>query len=618
MKVTATSLLWTSLLIGVGLNDAIGQTAPITPDSWVQVKKVKKGTVIAYWHQSKPFIYKEGTTMQGIEFELMENFKEFLKAEYDVSLEVLWKETSTFGETYAIIRDTQHSGIFGVSAFSITPERQQSVQFTSPYMSDICVLITSNNVPIIQSEAEFREVFSGLTAITIKQTTYEQDLLKLREAGDLNFQIQYIPSQQNILRTIEGIDNAFGFIDLPVYMMAFSSDPSVQVKRQNIYPKKREGYALIHPRNSDWSEPMSAFFSDENFKPNLEKDIARYIDIELYHFIETLASAADPITLLTKEKELQTRDLMGKMKQIEQEVQTRQILIALVVISFAFLIIIIILYRKRSQQKMKIEAQRENIELKNKQLEKRNEHLVTLDEEKNNLIKILAHDLRTPINHMQGLAQVFLLTNPALPDSQKAIIQEITDASLRLNKMITNILDIEAIENGRAKVFIDDLVLTPLVHQVVKSFEKQAARKDIMLRFSAVDDRILMKGDPLFLMQVVENLISNAIKFSARGTVVSVDLRQSDHQILLNVADSGPGLSPEDHQLLFQKFQRLSAKPTAGESSTGLGLSIVKKYVELMGGKVWCESEPGHGAKFIVAFEKGIPLGNDQQNRPSS
>jgi signal transduction histidine kinase len=580
-----------------------GQRKPAVPQSWTTVQKAKKGVIVAYWHESRPFIFKSGGKMQGIEYELLENFKKFLFEEYGISLEIVWKEAASFSDTYATIRENQQSGIFGVSAFSITPERQKSVQFTAPYMSDICVLITSKNVPIVQSEDEFREVFSGLTAVTIKQTTYEQDLLKLREDGNLSFKLHYIPSQQNILRVIEGMDDAFGFIDLPVYMMIFSNDPAVKVKRQNIYPKKREGYALIHPLNSDWSEPMSAFFADEKFQPELEKIIGRYIDIELYHFIESLATASDPIVLLTKEKEIQNRDLMGKMKQIEEEEQARHILIALVIISSSFLIIIIILYRKRSQQKIKIEAQRENIEQKNQQLQKRNEHLVALDEEKNNLIKILAHDLRTPINHVQGLAQVFLLTNPTLPDTQKTIIQEITDASLRLNKMITNILDIDAIENGRAKVFIDDLVFTPLVQQVVKSFEKQAARKEITLNFTTNDEKIILRGDPLFLMQIVENLLSNAIKFSPRGTSVNIDLHRTNQKIELRVSDSGPGLTPEDHQLLFQKFQRLSAKPTAGESSTGLGLSIVKKYVELMGGSVRCESEEGRGANFVVVFD---------------
>lgn len=578
--------------------------------SWEQVKKSGKGTVVAYWYESRPFIYKTSSgQMEGIEYEILEGFIKFLHDVHHVDLRIDWREAKNFGDTYTTIRNTNQNGIIGVSAFSITPERKKEVDFSSPYMADISVLITSKDVPIVQTTDEFNKVFSGLTAITIRQTTYEQDLLKLKRDGNLPFRIEYIPSHQNILQTIARREQAFGFIDLPVYMMIFSDNPSVNVKRQNMFPMKREGYAFIYPRGSDWSTPIADHFSSEHFKDGLEKIIGRYIDIELYRFIENLPVQSETVMLLTKEKEIQYNDLMGKLKQIEEEARTRNILIALVLISFAFLMIIVVLYRKQTQQKIKIERQRESIEKKNLQLEKRNQHLVALDEEKNNLIKILAHDLRTPINHVHGLAQVFLLTNASLTDDQKMIIREITDASTRLNKMITNILDIDAVENNRAKIFMDDVVITPLVHQVVKSFDKPAMKKGIVLSFSSAAENAIIKGDPLFLLQIVENLLSNAIKFSSNGKDIAVYLLEVDGRVQVRVQDAGPGLTAEDQQSLFKKFQRLSAKPTAGESSTGLGLSIVKKYVELMNGHVWCESEPRKGATFIVEFPKASAAG---------
>ncbi|MFZ6002154.1 MAG: sensor histidine kinase, partial [Bacteroidota bacterium] len=116
--------------------------------------------------------------------------------------------------------------------------------------------------------------------------------------------------------------------------------------------------------------------------------------------------------------------------------------------------------------------------------------------------------------------------------------------------------------------------------------------------------RAIVFGDSLFLIQVFENLISNALKFSEKGKQVEVEISSSDSQVRVVVKDQGPGLTAEDQALLFKKFQRLSTHPTDGEKSTGLGLSIVKKYVELMGGRVWCESEQGHGASFIVEIPK--------------
>ena len=106
--------------------------------------------------------------------------------------------------------------------------------------------------------------------------------------------------------------------------------------------------------------------------------------------------------------------------------------------------------------------------------------------------------------------------------------------------------------------------------------------------------------DPSVMVQVLENLVSNAIKYSPSGKNIRVRLSKDPSHVRCEVRDEGPGLSAEDQKKLFGKFARLSAKPTGGEHSTGLGLSIVKKMVEAMNGKVWCESELGKGATFVV------------------
>jgi signal transduction histidine kinase len=578
----------------------------IAQSSWHETKSSGKGTIKIYWDESKPFIFREENgKMGGIEAEIIDGFKKYLKIKYNTELTINWVEAKSFDNTYASIRYKKENGSFGASAFSITPARLQEIDFSPPYMSDISVLISSKNVPIVKNLEEFNKVFSNLTAITIKQTTYEHDLLKMKHQGNLPFKIQYIPSHENILRTIEKLDNSFGFIDLPVYMMLFNRDPSINIKRQNLFPIKREGYAFIHPKNSDWSVVLKNYFDDSIFKSNHEKIIGHYIDIELFHFVESLAiQSNEQVRLLTKEKEIQQKDLLEKSSQIEQEFRTRNFLIVFTVLIFICLVMIIMLYQKQNEQKEKIEIQGKNIELKSQQLEKRNEHLIALNEEKNNLVKILAHDLRTPINHMQGLAHVLLINNHNLPDDQKMLIQQITDASLRLNKMISNILDIDAIENNRIKIFIDDIVISPLVRQVVKSFDGQALRKNISLDYITACDNCIIKGDSLFIIQILENLISNALKFSERGKKVTVSVEEVNDRVYVRVKDNGPGLTAEDMKILFKKFQRLSAMATGGENSTGLGLSIVKRYVELMNGEVWCESVPKKETSFIISFQK--------------
>ncbi len=108
--------------------------------------------------------------------------------------------------------------------------------------------------------------------------------------------------------------------------------------------------------------------------------------------------------------------------------------------------------------------------------------------------------------------------------------------------------------------------------------------------------------DKMYIAQVFENLLSNSVKFSPKNSQIYVRCYSITGKIRIEVQDEGQGILPEEMSRLFIKYQKLSAKPTGGEKSTGLGLSIVKQYVEAMQGRVWCESEPGQGATFIVEF----------------
>jgi len=606
MTIRVPFCLWFLAMIIISLCTVTSVAQKGNNVSWKEVKKFRKGTITVYWDESRPFIFQDASgRMRGIEPEILEGFKEYLNQYHHIDLSIEWIDAQSFGDTYQQIANGVQPGVFGASAFSITPERAKEVDFSKPYMADICVLITSKDIPIVSTLDEFNSTFNNLTAVTIRKTTYEQDLLDLRNKGDLKFSFSYIPSSLNILREIEKMEKAFGFIDLPVYLMIFNDDPSLTVKRQNLFSTHREGYAFIFPKNTDWGEPLNEYFSHKSFQPNLEKIMSKYFNLELYHFIEQLsAKSNDEVELLTREKEIQYNDLIEKSLQIAQATRSKRLLIALIVIVASFMTVIGILYRKQNQQKKKIETQQKSIEQKSAQLEKRNNQLIGINEEKNNLIRILAHDLRTPISHIQGLTQVLLANEGGLNDDQIMLSQKILDASVRLNKMIVSILDTDALENDRVKLFISDIQISPLVQQVVKSFEKQASAKNITLRFQTDDENHFVKGESLFLMQIVENLLSNALKFSEPNKKVEVDVEAVGQHIWISVKDQGPGLTEEDISMLFKKFQRLSAKPTGDESSTGLGLSIVKKYIELMNGRVWCKSEPGKGATFTVELPK--------------
>jgi signal transduction histidine kinase len=590
----------------------LGQSALSGGDSWLDVKAKGNGNLTIYWHESKPFIWKEDDRMVGIECEIIEGFKQFLANKHHINLTVNWVESPSFNDTYLTIRTNNLKGTLGVSAFSITAERKKEVDFSAPYMLDISVLISSKNIPVITDHSQLNETLAGLQAITIRGTTYESDLLTIKNDRHIDFSIRYIPSTQNILKTIQDTVNAFGFIDLPVYLMELTKNAGLEIGRQNLYPIKREGYAFIYPKGSDWAVPLQAYFSSDQAKPDIKKAISRHIDNNVYAFIENFfLQSNDNVMLLTHEKEIQLQELLGKTKQIEIETKLRNYLLAALTIILVFMVIIFFLYRKRIKaskilqaQKQEIEKQQANIEVQNRELEEQNAKLILLNEEKNYLIKILAHDLRTPINHVHGLAEIFLLEQQHLAPDQADIINRIIEAAKRLNAMIGKILDVDAVEGNRANLSLEEIDLCNLLKKAVIAFEKTALRKNIQLNIHNECDGMVMQGDPVYVTEIIENLISNALKFSESGKTVEVGIKNGQSTLRLFIKDEGPGLTHEDKEKLFQKFQQLSAKATDGEPSTGLGLSIVKKYAELMNGKVWCESEAGKGATFCVEFPK--------------
>lgn len=234
------------------------------------------------------------------------------------------------------------------------------------------------------------------------------------------------------------------------------------------------------------------------------------------------------------------------------------------------------------------------------QLEAANAELFTLNQEKNEFMGIAAHDLRNPLvtiyNDVRNLYEEFdMLGN----DDILRIAQRCQRSSEQMLTLITNFLDYNRIETRRWNMAMEIVDWKQSVEHSLDVFARKAQAKGIEL-CSICRTEGMVQADKHALRQITDNLISNALKFSPRGTRVSVRLQELGSAIRLEVQDEGPGLTEEDKKHVFGKFQRLSAQPTGDEESTGLGLSIVKKLAEAMNGRVWCESEHGKGACFCV------------------
>lgn len=307
------------------------------------------------------------------------------------------------------------------------------------------------------------------------------------------------------------------------------------------------------------------------------------------------------------EQEARTR-LLEEQKKAQEARMDKQLVVTVASIIIIFLLIgvIMIFIKERLKQReltTRITAandllQQQQIELaqKNTEVKERNERLNTLNEEKNHLIGVVAHDLRNPLTSALTLSQ---LLECELEGDDKECIQGVSNAMLRMNEMITRILDVKAIEAGHMNLQFRPFDIDEIVESVVEHCEHKAKRKNIQIIQKLKP--VTVYADPNGVKQVLDNLLSNAIKFSPSSEEVVVKVSVIDEKnVEVIVQDNGPGISEIDKKKMFGRFQRLSAKPTGGESSTGLGLSIAKKLIDAMNGDIQCESCEGQGSSFII------------------
>jgi two-component system, sensor histidine kinase and response regulator len=252
-----------------------------------------------------------------------------------------------------------------------------------------------------------------------------------------------------------------------------------------------------------------------------------------------------------------------------------------------------------------------NLDLANalQELRRSENRMREMKAEKNEFLSIVAHDLRSPLSNIVTSADIVAQDSEEMPREQVKEFAEIICASGKhMIHLVENLMDLNAIEQGRMKMEIAPLELGEIVRGVAANYDAKAKAKQQKVSFVEEHGPLVAMADPHSAIQIFNNLLSNAIKYSPMGKRIDIRLRPNNGMIRCEVRDEGPGLSKEDLKKMFGKFAKLSPRPTGGEPSTGLGLSIVKKMVEAAGGSVWCESEPGKGSTFIVELRSGAAI----------
>jgi signal transduction histidine kinase/streptogramin lyase len=233
------------------------------------------------------------------------------------------------------------------------------------------------------------------------------------------------------------------------------------------------------------------------------------------------------------------------------------------------------------------------------------EDLARLNESKNEFVGIAAHDLRNPLGVIVGWVTMVinqLKSGKIDPERAAGQLEKAKLAAEAMARLVNDLLDISAIESGSISLEREDLDLGELIATTVANHAEAAANKSISL--TTIDTASLppVHADAVRLGEVLDNLVSNAVKYTQQGGTVRVSCERRDGEIVTHVEDNGQGLGEDDLREIFRTFKKLSARPTGGETSTGLGLAIVKRIVEIHGGSIWVTSAKGQGARFSFAL----------------
>ncbi len=224
-------------------------------------------------------------------------------------------------------------------------------------------------------------------------------------------------------------------------------------------------------------------------------------------------------------------------------------------------------------------------------------------------MSVIAHDLRTPIGLIQSTN--LMLTSGELTPAEyvHSGLPEILESSCEMMmKLIDDILDVGRIKAGAVRLDFQSVDLEEALQKCARAFGPAARSKNIALNIAVHGSLSHIKADPLRLDQILNNLVSNALKFSPEGGRIELGAKTLHSKIVFWVADQGPGIAPAEIEHLFRDYSVLSNRPTKGEKSTGLGLAISKRLVEAHGGKIEVETTLGLGATFTVS----LPIGDIQ------
>jgi PAS domain S-box-containing protein len=221
-----------------------------------------------------------------------------------------------------------------------------------------------------------------------------------------------------------------------------------------------------------------------------------------------------------------------------------------------------------------------------------------LDRMKSDFVSIASHELRTPMTSIKGYIDLLLMGAPGpVGEQQGKFLQIVKDNTERLHELVNDLLDISRIESGRIELDVQVVSVPEIIGKVANFLQKQFDDRGLTLTQDVPSDLPEVFGDPDRITQIMTNLLSNAYKYTVEGGA-TVRARRDDSFLQVDVIDTGVGISAEDQEKLFSRFFRAEDEFVRAQPGTGLGLNITQSLVQMHGGKMWVQSEPGVGSTF--------------------
>ena len=246
-----------------------------------------------------------------------------------------------------------------------------------------------------------------------------------------------------------------------------------------------------------------------------------------------------------------------------------------------------------------------NVNQMNDELRRLYTELEAASRHKSEFLANMSHELRTPLNAIIGFSQVLQdeMVGP-VNEKQAEYLDDIVSSGNHLLSLINDVLDLSKVEAGQVELEMHPFSLREAIERGVVMVREHAMEDGVRVAFAADPEVDVVDGDERRIKQVIFNLLSNAVKFTPAGGEVDVSATRVNGEVRVSVADTGPGIAPEDRDRIFEEFQQ-SESGVGLREGTGLGLALSKRFVELHGGRIWLESEPGRGSTFTFALPAG-------------